>query len=1086
MPSFFIDRPVFAWVVAILIALGGTLALFNLGVESYPNVAPPQITVTANYPGASADTAEKSVTQVIEQNLTGIDHLLYFSSQTSSNGRAQITLTFETGTDPDIAQVQVQNKVSLANPRLPSEVTQQGVVVAKASAGFLGLVALQSDNPSIDRNHLNDIVASQVLDQVARIPGVGSTQQFGSEYSMRIWLDPRKMQGYGLSATQVQRAIATQNAQFAAGSFGADPSPDGQGFTATVSAEGRFTTPEQFENIILRANSDGTTVKLKDVGRVAFGPNYYGFDTEWNGKPTGAFGIQLLPGANALDVMKAVRSKMDDLAKTFPQGVSWFLPYDSTTFVTISIDEVVQTLVEAIILVFLVMLLFLQNFRATVIPTLVIPVALLGTFLGMLPLGFTINQLTLFGMVLAIGIVVDDAIVVIENVERIMTEENLSPKEATRKAMGQITGAVVAITVVLAAVFVPSAMQPGASGVIYKQFALTIAVSMGFSAFLALSFTPALCAAMLKPEHENKKNIVYRWFNTAFNRVNKTYTGHIGNVVKHAPRWMIVFVLLALLCGFLFTRLPTSFLPEEDQGYALVIVQLPPGATLQRTKGVMTEMRNVLHDDPAVDGVFQISGFSFLGLGENVGMNFIRLKPWGKRDWTDEQKQQKAAYDKRVEAGKAKKVDPGVTMTEFIQRANRALAAVHDATIFVVNLPTVQGLGQFGGFDMYLQDRTGAGRDALTQARNILLGKGNQDKMLQAVRPNTLEDAPQLRLTVDRTQAQSMGLSVSDIYNSIGLMLAPVYVNDFFYNGRVKRVTIQADAPFRTGPDSLNNFFTPSTQTNADGTPQMIPLTSVTKGTWQMASPSLNRYNGYAAVEINGSPAPGFSSGQAMAEMEKIVNDDLPKGFGFDWSGMSYQEILSGNSATLLMVLSIVIVFLCLAALYESWSIPVSVLLVVPLGMLGTVVFSMLRGLPNDIYFKIGLITVIGLAAKNAILIVEFAVEQQAGGKSLREGVVEAARLRLRPILMTSMAFILGVLPLAISTGAGANSRHAIGTGVIGGMLFATILGLLLIPVFYVSMRRLLGDKLDGPGDGKPPQGHGDMQPFDSDPRQGA
>lgn len=1085
MPSFFIDRPVFAWVVAILITLCGTIALFNMGVESYPNVAPPQVTITASYPGASASTAEKAVTQVIEQQMTGIDHLLYFSSQSSSNGRVQITATFETGTDPDIAQVQVQNKVALATPRLPSEVTQQGVVVAKASAGFLGLVALRSTNPSIDRNHLNDIVASQVLDQIARVPGVGSTQQFGSEYSMRIWLNPDKLQGYGLSATQVEAAVQAQNVQFAAGSIGADPMPADQGFTATVSAEGRFTTPEQFENIILRANADGTTVKLKDVGRVAFGPNNYGFDTQWNGVPTGAFGIQLLPGANALDVVQAVRSKMDELSKTFPEGVSWFMPYDSTTFVTISIHEVVETLLEAIVLVFLVMLLFLQNFRATIIPTLVIPVALLGTFLGMVPLGFTINQLTLFGMVLAIGIVVDDAIVVIENVERIMTEENLPPKEATRKAMGQITGAVVAITVVLAAVFVPSALQPGASGVIYKQFALTIAVSMGFSAFLALSFTPALCATILKPTHEEKKNFVYRWFNTAFDRVNTTYTGHIGSAVKHAPRWMFVFVLLAVLCGFLYTRLPSSFLPSEDQGYALAIVQLPSGATLERTKHVMAEMRGVLDKDPAVDGVFQISGFSFLGLGENVGMNFIRMKPWGERNWTDDQKQQKAQYDKMVQAGKAPKVDPGATIDTIIQRLNGGMASIKDAQIFVVNLPTVQGLGQFGGFDMFLQDRTGAGRDALTKARNILLQKANADKSLVAVRPNTLEDAPQLQLHVDRVQAESMGLQVSDIYNAIGLMLAPVYVNDFFYGGRIKRVTMQADAPYRRGPDALQHFYTPSSQTNADGTPQMIPLSAVVKTKWQMASPSLNRYNGYSAVEIVGSPAPGYASGQAMNTMENIVNNDLPRGFGFDWSGMSYQEILSGNSATLLMVLSVVIVFLCLAALYESWSIPVSVLLVVPLGVLGAVVFSLLRGLPNDIYFKIGMITVIGLAAKNAILIVEFAVEQQQHGRTLREGVIEAARLRLRPILMTSMAFILGVFPLFISTGAGANSRHAIGTGVIGGMLFATFLGLLMIPVFYVVVRRLLGDKLDGDDEGRPATGHGGMQPFDSDPRRG-
>ncbi|OOG57249.1 multidrug efflux RND transporter permease subunit [Rhodanobacter sp. C03] len=1059
MPSFFIDRPIFAWVVAILISLGGVLAILNMGVESYPSIAPPQVVVNATYPGASADTTEKTVTQVIEQQLTGIDHLLYFNSSSSASGSSSITLTFETGTNPDIAQVQVQNKVALATPRLPSQVTQQGVVVAKANAGFLMVLALKSDNPGIDRDRLNDIVGSQVLDQISRIPGVGSTQQFGAEYAMRIWLNPDKLQGYNLSASQVLAAIQAQNVQFAAGSLGADPAIPSQGFTATVSTEGRFTTPEEFAKIILRANPDGTTVTLGDVARISFGPNGYGFDTTWDGKPIGAFAIQLLPGANALDVATAARAKMDELAPSFPQGVSWFSPYDSTSFVKISISEVVHTLIEAIILVFLVMLLFLQNIRATIIPTLVIPVALLGTFLGMLVLGFTINQLTLFGMVLAIGIVVDDAIVVIENVERIMTEEHLSPKDATRKAMGQITGAIVAITVVLAAVFVPSALQPGASGVIYKQFALTIALSMGFSAFLALSFTPALCASFLQPEHDKKKNIVFRKFNDAFTWTTKTYTGHIGGAVRHAPRWMLVFVLIAILGVFLFTRLPGSFLPEEDQGYALSVIQLPPGATKQRTNEVMAQMRAILDKDDAVEGVLQVTGFSFIGSGENAGLAFIKLKDWAKRD---------------------------VTAAQFIQRTNGAMQQVHDARIFVVNIPTVQGLGQFGGFDMYLQDRGGNGRDALTQARNTLLGKAAQSALLTGVRPNSLEDAPQLNLSVDRVQAQSMGLQVGDVYNAIALMLAPVYVNDFTYGGRVKRVIMQADAPYRMGPEALQHIFTPSgSQTNSDGTPAMIPLSNVVHPTWQVGSPSLTRYNGYSAVEIVGSPAPGHASGEAMNEMQKIVTDDLPKGYGYDWTGQSYQEILSGNAATLLMVLSLVIVFLALAALYESWSIPVSVLLVVPLGLLGVAVFTLLRGLPDDIYFKIGLITVIGLAAKNAILIVEFAVAEQKAGRTLREATIDAARLRLRPILMTSLAFILGVFPLFISSGAGANARHAIGTGVIGGMLFATFLGVLLIPVFYVVVRRLLGDKLDG--DTPPPgtSSHNGMQSFDSDPRRG-
>ena len=1036
MSRFFINHPVFAWVIAILITLGGVLAINGLGIESYPNIAPPQVTVSASYPGASAETTEGAVTQVIEQQMTGIDNLDYFSSSSSSSGGASITLTFKPGTDPDIAQVQVQNKVALATPRLPSEVVQQGVVVAKANPGFLMVVALRSSNPAYDKDALADLIAARVLDQIARTPGVGSTQLFGGEYAMNIWLNPDKLRGYGLSASQVLAAVRGQNVQFAAGSVGAEPSPEGQAFTATVSAEGRFSTAEQFGNIILRADADGTTVRLKDVARVEKGASAYGFDLQWSGSPAAGFAVQLAPGANALGVASAVKDRMAVLESSFPQGVTWFSPYDSSTFVKISIEEVVKTLFEAVVLVFLVMLIFLQNLRATIIPTLVIPVALMGTFLGMYLIGFTINQLSLFGMVLAIGIVVDDAIVVIENVERIMTEEGLSPKDATIKAMGQITGAVVAITVVLAAVFVPSAFQAGSAGEIYKQFAITIAMAMGFSAFLALGFTPALCASMLKPtdDHE-KRNFIFRGFNRVYDKVSGTYVGHITSAVRHAPRWMIVFAGLALLCRFLFTRMPGSFLPEEDQGYALAIVQLPPGATLNRTQRVFEQVRGTLEKMDGYEGMMQVAGFSFVGQGENVGMAFIKLKPWGDRD---------------------------ITATEFIQQANGALFGIRDAQIFVINLPTVNGLGQFGGFDMYLQDRGGNGRAALGQAMGTLLGKASQDPALTAVRPNTLADAPQLKLDVDRTQAQAMGLSVNDIYNAIGLMLAPVYVNDFTDAGRVKRVTMQADRDYRTGPESLSRFYTPAPGMGIEGREGgMIPISNVVQSHWTTAPPSLSRYNGYAAVEIVGSQAPGHSSGEAMSAMQGIVEQDLPEGFGYDWTGQSYQEILSGNQATMLMVLSILVVFLCLAALYESWSVPVAVLLVVPLGVLGAVSLSLMRGLPNDIYFKIGLITVIGLAAKNAILIIEFAIEQRQLGKPLGEAVIEAAKLRFRPILMTSFAFIMGVMPMAISSGAGANARHAIGTGVIGGMLFATFLGLLLIPVFYVVVRRLLGDKLD-------------------------
>ena len=1040
MSNFFIDRPIFAWVIAILITLGGVIAIFNLGVESYPAIAPPQVVVNASYQGANADTVEKTVTQVIEQQLTGIDHLSYFSSTSSSNGGASITLTFEPGTDPDIAQVQTQNKVALATPRLPSEVAQQGVVVSKANAGFLMVGMLKSDDGGLDSYALNNLLASRVIDQIQRIPGVGNATQFGSEYSMRIWLNADKLHGYNLSAAQVLNAVRGQNVQIAAGSLGAEPATPGNAFTATVIAEGRFSTPDQFENIILNANSDGTTVRLKDVARVELGPYSYGHKVTYNGQPVAGFAVQLLTGANALSVTKAVKAKLAEMQPSFPKGVSSFIPYDTADFIAISIKEVVQTLVEAIFLVFLVMLVFLQNFRMTLMPTLVIPIALMGGFLGIWAIGFTINQLTLFGMVLAVGIVVDDAIVVIENVERIMAEEGLSPKEATRKAMSQISGAVVAIAVVLAAVFIPSAMQKGSVGEIYRQFALTVAFTVTFSAFLALAFTPALCATLLKPHHETRKNALFRWFNRSFDWVQKTYTGHIGSAVRHVSRWMVLFVVIALVCGFLFTRLPGSFLPEEDQGYALGVVQLPAGASIDRTNAVLDQMQSLARKNPAVDGVVAVSGFSFLGQGENVGLAFFRFKPWK---------------------------DRSANATEIIGQLNGAIfVGIKDAQAFVVNLPTIIGLGQFGGFDLFLQDRSGAGHQALIAARNVLLGNAAQEtSVLTGVRPNGLEDTPQLSMKVDRVQAQSMGLSLSDVYTAIQLMLAPVYVNDFFYQGRVLRVNMEADAPFRMNPDALNHFYVPSSLANAKtvgGSPSMIPISNVIHTEWTMGSPSLVRYNGFSAVEIVGSQAPGKSSGEAMQAMQGIVAKDLPQGFGYDWTGQSLQEIISGSQAPLLFALSILVVFLCLAALYESWSVPIAVLLVVPLGVTGAIVATMARGLTNDVYFKIGLLTIIGLAAKNAILIVEFAVAEQRAGHNLATATVNAARLRLRPILMTSFAFILGMMPLAISSGAGANARHALGTGVIGGMLFAVLLGVLLIPVFYVTVRRLLGDKLDG------------------------
>ncbi|GAB2551230.1 multidrug efflux RND transporter permease subunit [Rhodanobacter koreensis] len=1079
MPSFFIDRPIFAWVVAILISLGGIIAMLNLGIDSYPDIAPPQVTINASYPGASAATMESTVTQVIEQQLTGIDNLLYFSSSSNSSGSSTITLTFATGTNPDIAQVQVQNKVTLSQPLLPASVTQQGVVVAKASPDILMFIGLTSDNPSIDAARLADIIASQIQPVVSRINGIGNTFELGSEYAVRIWLNPDKLQGYGLSATQVLNAVSTQNAQFAAGSLGADPSAKGQEFTATVAADQLFSSLEQFRNIILLTNNDGTTVRLSDVARITFGPQNYGSAAIYKGKPAGGLGLFLLPGANALSVAEAVKSQMAVLAKDLPAGVSWDVPYDTTPFIVASITDVVHTLLEAIVLVFLVMLIFLQNIRATIIPTLVIPVALLGTFIGLYIMHFSLNQLTLFGMVLAIGIVVDDAIVVIENVERIMSEEHLEPKPAARKAMGQITGAIVAITVVLTAVFVPSALQPGATGIVYAQFALTIAISMAFSAFLAMSFTPALCASILKSTHNEKKNVAFRWFNKTFDWVTRTYHGHVGSAVRHAPRWMLAFALVTVLAGFLYTRLPTSFVPDEDQGFMLAVVSLPPGATLQRTNQVMTEIRDKLVHSPIgkdIVAVFQPEGFSFVGNAENVGMAFIKLTPWDKRSQT---------------------------AMQLIPQANGILHSITDAQIFVVNLPTIRGLSQFGGVDMYLQARAGQTRGELAQAMGTLLAKAGKDPTLYGIRPNSLPEAPQLQMNVDRVQAQAMGLSLTDVYDALRLLLAPNYINQFNYEGRIKRVYMQADAPYRMDLDALQHIYTPSgigTATGSSSAAQvnpsasnnsispynMVPLSSVVKAEWGMGPVSLPRYNGYSAVEIVGNSAPGYSTGQAMQALQNIIDKDLPGGFASDWTGQSYQEVLAGNSATVLLLMSILVVFLCLSALYESWSIPIAVLLVVPLGLLGMVTFCKLTGMPNDIYFKIGLVTVMGLAAKNAILIVEFAVEQQAAGKPLFDAVLTAARLRLRPILMTSMAFILGVFPLVISSGAGAVSRHEIGIGVIGGMLFATFFGLLLIPVFYVVVRRLLGDKLDGNSPAAPAAGHGGMQSFDSDPRRGA
>jgi multidrug efflux pump len=1050
VPSFFIERPVFAWVIAILLILFGGIALRSMAVDSYPDIAPPQVTVTANYPGASAATMESTVTQVIEQQLTGIDNLLYFSSTSGSNGQTVITLTFANGTNPDIAAVQVQNKVDLAQPLLPAEVTRQGITVAKASPDILLFIGLYSSNPAIDSARLDDILASRIEPEIARINGVGSTLLIGSEYAVRIWLDPHKLQAYGLSTTDVLNAVEGQNAQFATGAIGADPAINGQEFTATVSGDALFTSLREFRNIILRANGNGSVVSLGDVAQISFGGQKYGQAAVFNGQPAGGLAVFLSPGANALAVADAVKSEMASLALTLPPGVKWTVPYDTTPFITASIGEVLMTLGEAIVLVFLVMLVFLQNLRATVIPTLVIPVALLGTFIGLAVLHYSVNQLTLFGMVLAIGIVVDDAIVVIENVERIMTEEHLDPRAATRKAMKQITGAIIAITVVLTAVFVPSALQAGATGVIYAQFALTIAVSMALSAFLALSFTPALCAALLRPERHEGRHLLFCWFDRAFNSTAHMYQGHVGSAVRHAPRWMMLFALVAVLSGFLYLHMPTSFVPDEDQGFLLALVNLPPDATLQRTDQVMSQLRATLLHSPIgkdITGIFQPEGFSFVGSSENVGMAFIKLTDWSKRSQS---------------------------VMQLIPQVNQLAAKVSGAQIFAVNLPTIRGLSRFGGIDLYLLARTGQTHQQLDVAAQTLVSDSGKDPMLYQVRENALPSASQLNISVKRKQAASMGLSLSDVYATVDTEIAPMYIDQMSYGGRIKQVYIQDQPEYRMGPGALEHLYTPSADsplnslkaasagtsaptTSVDG---MIPLSSVIDAKWSIGPAVLQRYNGYPALEIVGNPGSGYTTGQAMTSVQGIVRKSLPPGYGADWTGQSYQELLSGNSAPELMGLSILVVFLGLAALYESWSIPIAVLLVVPLGLLGMITFCMSTHVPNDIYFKIGLVTVIGLAAKNAILIVEFAVQSQAAGASLFDAVTSAARLRLRPILMTSFAFILGVLPLLLSSGAGAVSRHEIGTGVIGGMLFATVFGLLLIPVFYVTVRRVLGDLL--------------------------
>ena len=1048
MPQFFIDRPVFAWVIAIIITLGGVFAIRELPAEAYPDVAPPQVSISATYPGANADVVERTVIQVIEQQLTGIDNLMYFSSSSSNSG-GSITLFFESGTNPDTAAVQTQNRVTLAEPRLPRDVVLQGLQVAKVNSGFLMAVSLRSKDNSVPSDVLNNIVAAQVLDPISRIPGVGQTQQFGAEYSMRIWLNPDKLRSFHMSAADVLARVRGQNVQFATGSLGEQPAVQGQQVVASVSAEAQFSSKEEFENVILRTEANGTSVRLKDVARVELGLNTYSFDVRLDNQPVAGFGILMSPGANALEVARQVKIRMDELASSFPAGVEWFLPFDATLFINAAIHEVVITLCIAVVLVFVVMLVFLQSFRATLIPTLVVPVALMGAFIGMAVFGFSINQLTLFGMVLAIGIVVDDAIVVIESVERIMREEHLSPKDATRKAMTQITNPIIAISVVLAAVFIPSALQSGSVGMIYQQFAMTIAISMGFSAFLALSLTPALCGTILRPEHL-KENRFFKLFNRGYDKTQKSYVRSVKFSMRHQRFWLAGFAALLLVGGWTFMHVPSSFVPEEDQGFTIGMVMMPPGTAQPRTREFMKSVSEQLRTNEAVDSVFEVTGFSFIGSGESVGMFFIKLKDYADRK---------------------------ATATEFNQWAFGMGMSQKDGMALFFNFPTIPGLGNFGGFEFWLEDRKAMGRPALYGALGAMMGAAGKSSVVAGVQPNELPPAPQLNLSLDREQAQSMGLAISDVYAAVQLMLAPVYVNDFIFEGRVLRVTMQADAPYRMNEEALQRFYLPAGttaesnsfafagDTSSDG---MVPLSSVLRSNWVVAAPSQARFNGFPAIQLNGGAQPGKSTGEAMQEMERIVRDDLPPGLGYDWGGQSYQERLSGAEAPMLFALSILVVFLCLAALYESWATPIAVLLVVPVGLIGSVFAAKAAGMPNDVFFKVGLITIIGLAAKNAILIVEFAIEEQKRGKALYESIIEASRLRLRPILMTSFAFILGVLPLVFASGAGANARRALGTGVVGGMLSAAILGVLLAPVFFVAIRRMVGDKLAIPAEDRP------------------
>ena len=1033
MARFFIDRPIFAWVIAIIIMLAGGLALFKLPVSMYPNVAPPAVEISATYPGASAKVVEDSVTQIIEQNMKGLDGLIYFSSNSSSNGQATITLTFESGTNPDIAQVQVQNKLQLAMPLLPQEVQRQGINVAKSSSGFLNVIAFVSENGSMDANDIADYVGSNVVDRLSRVPGVGNIQVFGGKYAMRIWLDPNKLHTYGLSVAEVTAAIKAQNAQVAIGQLGGAPSVKGQQLNATINAQSRLQTPEQFRNIIVRGAQDGAELRLGDVARVELGAESYDFVTRYNGQPASGLAVTLATGANALDTAAGVDAALDDMKSFFPAGLKAEIPYDTTPFVRVSIKGVVQTLLEAIVLVFVVMYLFLQNFRATLIPTIAVPVVLLGTFGVLAAFGYSINTLTMFALVLAIGLLVDDAIVVVENVEQVMTFEGLAPKPATLKAMGQITGALVGIVLVLTAVFLPMAFFSGVTGVIYRQFSVTIAAAMILSVLVAMTITPALCGSILHQipkgghphgDHGGEPSLLgkcFIWFNHRFERTSNGLRRRVDGFLGRRTLGVGFYLALSVATGLLLWHLPGAFLPDEDQGMLNALVKLPAGATLEQTRAVMDRLSAAAVKDDGVLSIQATAGFSVTGSGQNVGQAFIRLKDWDDRK------------------------DDADTIAA---RLTAAMASVPDAQVFITSPPAILGLGDAGGFTLELQDEGGAGHAAAVAARNTLLKEAARDPKLVNVRYASLEDAPVYAVKVDDAKAQAMGVNPQDINDTLNAALGGDFVNNFIYKGRIKKVFIQGTAEARMQPQDIERW----SVRNQVG--QMVPLSSLVSAHWTSAPAALQRYNGVSAMEITGQPAPGVSSGEAMAEIARLA-DALPEGFSHAWSDMAYQEQLSGNQAPMLYAISLLFVFLCLAALYESWAVPFAVMLAVPVGVFGAVLMMNLRGLNNDVYFQVGLLTTIGLAAKNGILIVEFARILEQQGRSTREAILQAVYLRLRPIVMTSLAFLMGVLPLVFATGAGSAARRSLGTGVAGGTVASMVLGMFFVPLFYLLVRRL-------------------------------